>query len=245
LLLLKNGRMVKGVRFGAYRDVGFPVTTAKIYDAQGADELIFLDITASQEGRRSLLDTIAKVADQCFMPLTVGGGVQTLDDIHDLLRAGADKVSINTAAVAQPDLIARGAERYGNQCMIVSIDAKRQADGRYEVMTHGGSRPSGLEPVAWAKTMARQGAGEIVITAIDREGTREGYDLELTRRVAEAVSIPVIASGGAGTLQHLVDGFTQGGASAVSAASIFHFTDQSVIKARSYMKTAGLDVRYP
>lgn len=236
--------MVKGVRFGDFRDVGAPVTTAKIYDAQGADELIFLDIEASTEGRGTIIDVVSKVADECFMPLTAGGGVRSLADFRRLLLAGADKVSINTAAVESPGLITEAARQFGAQCVVVSIDSKAGAGGRPEVHTHAGRRPAGLDPVEWARKAASLGAGEILITSVDREGTREGYDLELTRRVAEAVDVPVIANGGVGSLQHFVDGLIDGKASAVAAASIFHFTDQSVIKSKTFMKQAGIDVRW-
>jgi imidazole glycerol-phosphate synthase subunit HisF len=243
-LLLRGGRMVKGVRFGDFRDVGAPVTTAKIYDAQGADELVFLDIEASSEGRGTIVDVVSKVADECFMPLTAGGGVRSLADFRKLLLAGADKVSINTAAVENPTLITDAARQCGAQCVVVSIDAKTGASGKAEVFTHAGRRPTGLDPVEWARKAAALGAGEILITSVDREGTREGYDLDLVRRVAEAVSVPVIANGGVGSLQDFVSGLTTGKASAVAAASIFHFTDQSVIKAKTFMKQAGLDVRW-
>ena len=236
--------MVKGVRFDDFRDVGAPVTTAKIYDAQGADELVFLDIEASREGRGTIIDVVSKVADECFMPLTAGGGVRSLADFRRLLLAGADKVSINTAAVENPALITEAARQHGAQCVVVSIDVKAGADGRAEVHTHAGRRPTGLDPVEWARRVVALGAGEILLTSVDREGTREGYDLPLVRSVAEAVDVPVIASGGVGSLQHFVDGLTAGKASAVAAASIFHFTDQSVIKAKTFMKQAGIDVRW-
>jgi cyclase len=242
-LLLKAGRCIKTVRFESIRDVGNPVTAARVYDAQGADELIFLDITASDEGRDTLFDLVAQTAEQCFMPLTVGGGVRTVADIRKLLQAGADKVAVNTAAVERPDFIREAAEMFGRQCIVVSIDARMQVPRRYEVFTYRATKPTGLDPVEWAQRMADYGAGEILITAVDRDGTMEGYDLELIRDVADAVMVPVIASGGCGTLQHLVDGITVGHASAVSAASLFHFTDQSVIKAKTFMKVAGLDVR--
>jgi cyclase len=244
-LLLSNGRCIKTIRFDSYRDTGNPVTAARVYDAQGADELLFLDITASTEGRETLFDIVAQTAEQCFMPLTVGGGVRTLGDIRRLLQAGADKVSVNTAAVANPDFIREAAERFGRQCIVVSIDARQAADGAYEVFTHRATRATGLHPVAWAREMAERGAGEILITAVDRDGTMQGYDLELVRQVVEAVPVPVIANGGVGTLHHLVEGITIATASAVAAASIFHFTDQSVIKAKAFMKVAGLNVRPP
>jgi imidazole glycerol-phosphate synthase subunit HisF len=240
-LLLRNGRMVKGVRFGDYRDVGHPVTTAKVYDAQGADELLFLDIEATSEERPVLLDVVSRTADECFMPLTVGGGVRTIEDFRALLLAGADKVAINSQAVARPDLISEASSRFGSQCVVVAIDVKGSLHGT--VWTHGGHQPTVLKPLDWARRVVDLGAGELIVTSIDREGTRTGYDLELTRAIADAVPVPVIASGGAGKLDDLVDGVREGHASAVSAASIFHFTDQSVIKARSYMRQAGLEMR--
>ena len=242
-LLLLNGRCVKGVRFADFRDVGHPITAARVYDAQGADELLFLDITASVENRSTLFEVVARAAEECFMPLTVGGGVRSLGDIRTLLRSGADKVSINTAAVERPAFIREAAETFGRQCVMVSIDCRRRDDGRHEVVTRRGQQATGRDPLAWAQEAEAQGAGEILLTAVDREGTRQGYDVELTRAVAKGVRVPVIAAGGAGSLQHLVDGVAAGGASAVSAASLFHFTDQSVIKAKAYMRNAGLDVR--
>jgi cyclase len=233
--------MVKGVRFGDYRDVGHPVMTAKVYDAQGADELLFLDITATREGRPMLLDAVSRTADECFMPLTVGGGVRAIDDIRALLLAGADKVAINSQAVARPELIREAADRFGSQCVVVAIDVKGSLGGT--VWTHGAHQPTVLKPLDWARRVVELGAGELIVTSIDREGTRTGYDLELTRAIADAVPVPVIASGGVGRLDDLVDGVREGHASAVSAASIFHFTDQSVIKARSYMRQAGLEMR--
>jgi len=242
-LLLLNGRCVKGVRFADFRDVGHPITAARVYDAQGADELLFLDITASVENRSTLFEVVARAAEECFMPLTAGGGVRSLGDIRTLLRCGADKVSINTAAVERPAFIREAAETFGRQCIMLSIDCRRRADGRYEVVTRRGQEATGRDPLAWAQEAEAHGAGEILLTALDREGTRQGYDVELTRAVAKGVRVPVIAAGGAGSLQHLVDGVAAGGASAVSAASLFHFTDQSVIKAKAYMRNAGLDVR--
>lgn len=236
--------MVKGTRFADFRDVGAPVTTAKIYDAQGADELVFLDIAASQERRDILLDVVGKVAEACFMPLTAGGGVRTLADFRNLLLVGADKVAINSAAVESPALITEAARRFGAQCVVVSIDYKRGAGGRPEVFTHAGTTPTGLDPVLWARRAVASGAGEVLLTSIDREGTLEGYDVGMIRAVTEAVDVPVIASGGVGNLQHFVDGLRLGGASAVSAGSIFHFTDQSVIKAKTFMKQAGVEVRW-
>lgn len=243
ILLLKNGRMVKGVKFKDFRDTGDPVTAAKVYDAQTVDELIFLDITASNDNRDILFDIVSRTAEQCFMPLTVGGGVRTVEDMRKLFEAGADKVSINTAAVQRPEFVHEAAEKFGRANIVVSIDAKRIGKGEYEVFSNSGRKPRGINAINWAKLVADQGAGEILITSMDREGTMEGYDLELTRAVADSVSIPVIANGGVGTLQHLVEGITIGHASAVAASSIFHFTDQSPIKARSFMKVAGIDVR--
>ena len=244
---VKNGRVVKGVRFLDLRDAGDPVEAAIAYDAAGADELTFLDITASHENRDIILDVVRATAEQCFMPLTVGGGVRTLDDIRTLLRYGADKVSINTTAVAEPELVGRAAQRFGTQCVVVAIDAKRvTAPGeglRWEVFTHGGRRPTGLDAVEWAQRMTGSGAGEILLTSMDRDGTRDGYDLELTRAVADAVDVPVIASGGAGTLEHLYDGLEQGHASAVLAASIFHYAEYSIQRCKEYLRDRGVPVR--
>lgn len=241
-ILLLNGRAVKGVRFTDHRDVGHPVQNAKIYDAQGADELLFLDVRATPEDRTTLLDIVRETAEQCFMPLTVGGGVRTIDDIRRLLLAGADKVSINTAAVQRPGLITEAADRFGTQCIVVSIDVQRVGD-RPLVATHSGARPTQLDPLTWALEAVKRGAGEILLTSIDREGTRSGYDLELTRTIADAVTVPVIASGGVGTLDHLVQGVELGHASAVSAGTLFHFTDQSLIKSKAFMRTRGVHVR--
>lgn len=242
-LLLKDGRNVKGVKFVKLRDTGHPVTNARIYDAQGADELVFLDITASKDNRTILFDIIASAAEEVFMPFCVGGGVRTVDDVRELLRAGADKVSINSAAVETPELITRGAERFGVQCMVVSIDYQTNADGKPEVFTHGGTVATGLDPVEHAVEMAKRGAGELLVTSIDRDGTMAGYDIEVLKRIVDRVKIPVIASGGAGTLQHLADAVKQADVSAVAVGSLFHFTDQSPIKARSFMKVAGIPVR--
>ena len=242
-LLLSEGRCVKGVRFGQYRDVGHPVTAAKVYEAQGADELLFLDIQAASEQRTTLLDIVRQTAEQCFMPLTVGGGVKSVDDIRTLLRTGADKVTLNTAALANPDLITAGAAEFGNQCIVVSIDHASDSQGVQRVSSNRGANVTDIDVVDWAKRVADLGAGEILLTSVEREGTREGYDVDTVRRVADAVMIPVVAAGGAGTLQDLVDVVVDGHASAVAAASIFHFTDQSPIKAHSYMRQAGLDVR--
>jgi cyclase len=242
-LLLAGGRCVKGVRFGDYRDVGHPVTAAKVYEAQGADELLFLDIHAASEQRSTLLDIVRQTAEQCFMPLTVGGGVQSVDDIRTLLRTGADKVTINTAALSNPELITAGATEFGDQCIVVSIDHASDDHGVQRVATERGANVTDIDVVDWAKRVADLGAGEILLTSVEREGAREGYDVDTVRRVADAVMIPVIAAGGAGSLQDLVDVVKDGHASAVAAASIFHFTDQSPIKAHSFMKQAGLDVR--
>jgi cyclase len=241
-LLLKNGRNVKGVRFGNLRDTGHPVTNARIYDAQGADELIFLDITATTQNRGILYDVIARAAEEIFMPFCVGGGVRTVEDVRNLLRAGADKVAVNTAAVETPDLIADGAKLFGVQCMVVSIDYRRHGD-RAIVCTHGGTVATDLDVLDHCRRMVDCGAGELLLTSIDRDGTMEGYDLEVTRTVADAVNVPVIVAGGAGTLQHLVEGIQQGHADAVAVGSLFHFTDQSPIKARAAMRVAGIDVR--
>jgi len=240
---VKDGRVVKGVNFVNLRDAGDPVEQARIYDAAGADELCFLDITASHEKRGTLLEVVQATAEACFMPLTVGGGVGPLEDIRRLLLAGADKVSINSAAVRDPELIRQAAQKFGSQCIVVGIDAKRNASGAFEVFTHGGRKPTGLEAVAWAQRLAELGAGEILLTSMDRDGTRSGFDLELTRAVADAVTIPVIASGGVGTLQHLVEGVLEGHASAVLAASIFHFGDHSIAEAKAALAAAGVPVR--
>jgi cyclase len=268
---VKDGRVVKGVSFEDLRDAGDPVEAARAYDRQGADELCFLDITASHENRKTILDVVERTADQVFMPLTVGGGVRTVDDIRALLTAGSDKVSINTAAVEHPEFVKAAAERFGTQCIVVAIDAKRRVDaakrrvdaakrrddgakrhhGRvptevrhgWEVFTHGGRRATGLDVVEWARRMEHYGAGEILLTSMDRDGTQDGYDLELTAAVAEAVSIPVIASGGAGALEHLYEAFTQGRADAVLAASIFHFGRYTIPEAKGYLRQRGISVR--
>jgi len=238
-----DGRVVKGVNFVDLRDAGDPVEQAAIYDRAGADELCFLDIGASHENRDIMLDVVARTAERCFMPLTVGGGVRTLEDIRRLLLAGADKVSINTAAVAEPELVRRAAEKFGSQCITVAVDAKAIAPGRFEVFTHGGRRPAGLDALTWAKRLTDLGAGEILLTSMDRDGTRLGYDLALTRAVADAVSVPVIASGGVGELMHLVEGVREGHANAVLAASIFHFGQHSITEAKAALAAAGLPVR--
>ncbi len=240
---VKDGRVVKGVNFVDLIDAGDPVAQARIYDAAGADELCFLDITASHEDRDTLYDVVRGTAEQCFMPLTVGGGVRSVDDIRKLLLAGADKVSINTAAVARPEFVGEAAEKFGSQCIVVAIDAKSTAPEKWEIFTHGGRNGTGLDAVEWAGRMAALGAGEILLTSMDRDGTKEGFDIGLTRAVADAVSVPVIASGGVGTLDHLVDGVRNGHASAVLAASIFHFGTYSLTEAKTYMAAAGVPVR--
>ncbi len=237
------GRVVKGVNFVDLVDAGDPVEQARIYDRAGADELCFLDITASHENRDTLFDVVRGTAEQCFMPLTVGGGVRSTDDIRTLLLAGADKVSINTAAVARPAFVGEAAEKFGSQCIVVAIDAKRTGPGRWEIFTHGGRRPTGLDAVAWARHMATLGAGEILLTSMDRDGTKDGFDTELTRAVADSVPVPVIASGGAGSLDHLTAAVREGHASAVLAASIFHFGTFSIGEARTHMAAAGLPMR--
>ncbi|MCI0401458.1 MAG: imidazole glycerol phosphate synthase subunit HisF [Gammaproteobacteria bacterium] len=241
------GRVVKGVRFVDIRDAGDPVEVARRYDQQGADELAFLDITASSEERDTLVHVVEAVASQVFIPLTVGGGIRTVDDIRRLLNAGADKVSINTAAVKNPEFVAEAAKRFGSQAIVVAIDAKRAQRNidlpRWEVFTHGGRKPTGVDAVLWAKKMVKQGAGEILLTSMDRDGTRNGFDLELTRAISEAVPVPVIASGGVGRLEHLVEGVTQGKADAVLAASIFHFGLHTVREAKQLMAAQGIEVR--
>jgi imidazole glycerol-phosphate synthase subunit HisF len=241
------GRVVKGVRFIDIRDAGDPVEVARRYDEQGADEIAFLDITASSDGRKTMVHVVEAVATQVFIPLTVGGGIRSVEDVRHLLNAGADKVSINTAAVARPELITEASAHFGAQCIVVAIDARRTADvggqPRWEVYTHGGRQPTGLDAVAWAQNMNKLGAGEILLTSMDRDGTRDGFDLDLTRTVSEAVSIPVIASGGVGGLQHLADGVTMGRADAVLAASIFHFGEYTIGDAKRYMAAAGIPVR--
>ena len=238
-----DGRVVKGVNFVDLVDAGDPVEQATIYDAQGADEICFLDITATHEGRESMYDVIQRTAEVCFMPLTVGGGVRTTEDVRKLLLAGADKVSINTATVKHPEFVAEAAEKFGRQCIVVAIDAKRAGSGRFEIFTHGGREPTGIEVIYWARRMTDLGAGEILLTSMDRDGTRKGFDIELTRAVADAVSVPVIASGGVGTLDHLVAGINEGHATAVLAASIFHFGEHSIAEAKAHMRAAGIAMR--
>jgi imidazole glycerol-phosphate synthase subunit HisF len=244
---VKDGRVVKGVRFLDLRDAGDPVEAAKAYDAAGADELCFLDITASHEDRGILLDVVTRTAEACFMPLTVGGGVRTIEDIRRLLASGADKVSINTAAVARRAFVKEAAEKFGDQCIVVAIDAKKvskaPAPDRWEIFTHGGRNPTGLDAVDYAREVVALGAGEILLTSMDRDGTRQGFDIALTRAVADAVPVPVIASGGVGTLEHLVEGIRDGHATAVLAASIFHFGEHSIREAKNYMARAGLPMR--
>lgn len=240
---VKDGRVVKGVNFVDLKDAGDPVEQAKLYDAQGADELCFLDISASSDNRATLYDVVAKVAEQCFMPLTVGGGVRTLEDIRTLLLAGADKASINTAAVTRPEFVREASQKFGAQCIVVAIDAKSVGPDKFEIFTHGGRNPTGIDAVAWAKRMEEYGAGEILLTSMDRDGTAQGFNLPLTRAIADAVNIPVIASGGVGTLDHLVEGVREGHASAVLAASIFHYGTYTIAQAKSALQQAGIPVR--
>lgn len=244
---VKDGRVVKGVNFVDLIDAGDPVEAARAYDAAGADELCFLDITASSDDRATLFDVVSRTAEQCFMPVTVGGGVRAVDDVRQLLLAGADKVSINTAAVKDPDLIARAADKFGNQCIVVSVDAKKVSlegeSDRFEIFTHGGRYQTGIDAVEFSVMAVERGAGEILLTSMDRDGTKNGYNLPLTRSIADAVCVPVIASGGAGTLDHLVEGVLQGNANAVLAASIFHFGTYTIGEAKAYMAAAGIPMR--
>ncbi len=244
---VENGRVVKGVQFLDIRDAGDPVEIARKYDEQGADEITFLDITASHEGRDTMVHTVEKMASQVFIPLTVGGGIRTCDDIRRMLNAGADKVSINTAAVFNPEFVREAAQRFGSQCIVVAIDAKKvslqgEAD-RWEIFTHGGRKPTGLDAVEWSRKMVEFGAGEILLTSMDRDGTKNGFDLGVTRAISEAVHVPVIASGGVGNLDHLVAGCIEGKADAVLAASIFHFNEYSIPQAKAYMRERGIEVR--
>jgi len=237
------GRVVKGVKFVDLRDAGDPVELAACYDAAGADELVFLDITASYEERDTMVDVVRRTADSVFIPFTVGGGIRTIEDIRRMLQAGADKTAINTAAVLNPPLIEEGARKFGSQCIVVAIDARRIGPGRWEVLTHGGRQGTGIDALDWAREVERRGAGEILLTSLDRDGTKNGYDLELTRAVSEAVRIPVIASGGAGTLEHLYEGLTLGAADAVLAASIFHYQEYTIREAKAYLMERGVAVR--
>ncbi|WP_299826846.1 imidazole glycerol phosphate synthase subunit HisF [uncultured Roseobacter sp.] len=238
-----EGRVVKGVNFVDLRDAGDPVDAAIAYDAAGADELCFLDITATHENRGTMFDVVSRTAEHCYIPLTVGGGVRTSADVRALLLAGADKVSFNSAAVANPDVVADAANQFGSQCIVVAIDAKTVSPGKWEIFTHGGRKPTGIDAVVFARTVAAKGAGEILLTSMDRDGTRAGFNLPLIRAISDAVPVPVIASGGVGTLDHLVDGVTEGGASAVLAASIFHFGDYTIAEAKAHMAAAGIPMR--
>ena len=240
---VKDGRVVKGVNFVDLRDAGDPVEQARVYDAAGADELCFLDITASHENRDTIFEVVSGTAEQCFMPLTVGGGVRTTDDIRKLLLAGADKVSINTAAVHRPEFVAEASERFGAQCIVVAIDAKSVGEGRWEIFTHGGRKPTGIDAIEWAKKLVGNGAGEILLTSMDRDGTGIGFDIALTRAIADAIPVPVIASGGVGNLDHLVEGVRDGHATAVLAATIFHFGEYSIQEAKAHMAAAGVPMR--
>lgn len=242
-----KGRVVKGVKFESIRDAGDPVEVAKRYNDEGADEITFLDITASHEERDTTLHTVERMASQVFIPLTVGGGVRTLQDIRNLLNAGADKVSINSAAVHNPEFVREAADRFGSQCIVVAIDAKKVSaeseSNRWEIFTHGGRKPTGIDAILWARQMTEYGAGEILLTSMDKDGTKDGFDIAVTRAISDAVSVPVIASGGVGTLQHLVNGVLQGGADAVLAASIFHFGEYTIREAKEYMVAAGIEMR--
>ena len=238
-----DGRVVKGVNFVDLRDAGDPVDAARAYDAAGADEICFLDIDATHENRGTMFDMVRRTAEQCYIPLTVGGGVRTMDDVRALLLAGADKVSFNSAAVANPDVVREAADQFGSQCIVCAIDAKTVSPGKWELFTHGGRKPTGIDAVEFATMIVEKGAGEILLTSMDRDGTRAGFNLPLTRAISDAVNVPVIASGGVGTLEHLVEGVTLGGASAVLAASIFHFGEFSIAEAKAYMAAAGIPMR--
>ena len=238
-----GGRVVKGVNFVDLVDAGDPVEQARVYDAAGADELTFLDITASHENRETIYDVVGNTAEQCFMPLTVGGGVRTIEDVRKLLLAGADKVSVNTAAVKNPDFVREAAEKFGAQCIVIAVDAKSIGPGKFEIFTHGGREPTGIDAVQWSQRMAAYGAGEILLTSMDRDGTKQGLNIPLTRAVSDAVPIPVIASGGVGTLDHMVEGITKGHASAVLAASIFHFGIFTIGQTKAHMAASGVSVR--
>ena len=240
---VKDGRVVKGIQFENLLDAGDPVTQAGFYSDAGADELCFLDITASHENRRSIFDVIEKTASVCFIPLTVGGGIRTLDDIGALLKAGADKVSINTAAVFNPDFIRQASEKYGSQCIVIAIDAKKTGDNKWEIYTHGGRKPTAIDAIEYAKQAFALGAGELLVTSMDRDGTKSGFDTDLTQKISENVKIPIIASGGVGTLEHFADGILQGGASAVLAASVFHFKTYSVEQVKTHLHHRGIKVR--
>ena len=240
---VKNGRVVKGVNFVNLVDAGDPVEAARVYDREGADELCFLDITASVENRDTLFDVVARTAEQCFMPLTVGGGVRTLEDVRKLLLAGADKVSINTEAVRRPEFVREAAEKFGSQCITVAVDSKRNEKGEFEVFTHGGRNATGIEVVDWTERLARLGAGEILLTSMDRDGTKSGFDIAVTRAVSDAVPIPVIASGGVGTLDHFVQGVTEGHASALLAASVFHFGQFKIAEVKRTLADSGIPIR--
>lgn len=238
-----NGRVVKGVKFVDIRDAGDPVEIAKRYNQQGADEITFLDISASHEGRDTMVHTVERIASEIFIPLTVGGGIRKVEDIRTMLNAGADKVGINTAAIFNPEFVKQAADRFGSQCIVVAIDAKKTGDNLWEIFTHGGRKPTGINAVEWAIKMTEYGAGEILLTSMDQDGTKVGFDLALTRAISEAVAVPVIASGGVGNLQHLVDGIVEGRADAVLAASIFHFGEYTVPQAKAYMAERGIEVR--
>ncbi len=240
---VKDGRVVKGINFVGLRDAGDPVEQAATYDAQGADEICFLDISASAEGKTTMLDVVARTAERVFVPLTVGGGVRSVEDVRRLLQAGADKISMNTAAIRNPELVRDASEHFGSQAIVVAVDVRARPDGTYEVYSHGGRTPEGLDAVNWCRRVVELGAGEILLTSMDRDGTRAGYDLRLTRLVADAVPVPVIASGGVGTLAHLAEGFLAGGADAVLAASIFHYGEHTIAAAKAYLAERGIPVR--